>query len=158
MPCWPRWRPKGFGIAKQSFSTPWPDLPPRQSALLRELAADALLGPDVRRPGLFSTAMKVRLLVRLVSDLSAGHGVSVETPSVQNALDKLREENFLWRSQRGSYSVEDEQFLLLGCRLMEFFRLGADIGPSRYQLFNVGDDPRKSGRSTGYVALLPDRC
>lgn len=34
-----------------------------------------------------------------------------ESPSVQNALDKLREENFLWRSQRGSYSVGDEQFL-----------------------------------------------
>jgi hypothetical protein len=23
----------------------------------------------------------------------------------------LREENYLWRSQRGSYAVEDEQFL-----------------------------------------------
>ena len=34
-----------------------------------------------------------------------------ETPSAQNALDKLREENFLWRFQRGSYSIEVEQFL-----------------------------------------------
>jgi hypothetical protein len=65
----------------------------------------------VRRLGLFSAAMKARLLTRLEAEMGAGHGVSVETPSVQNALDKLREENYLWRSQRGSYAVEDEQFL-----------------------------------------------
>ena len=86
-------------------------LPPLQSALLRELAADSLLGQEVRRPGLFSAAMKARLLARLEAEMGTAHGVSVESPSVQNALDKLREENFLWRSQRGSYAVEDEQFL-----------------------------------------------
>ena len=43
--------------------------------------------------------------------MGSAHGVSVETPAVQNALDKLREENFFWRSQRRSYAVEDEQFL-----------------------------------------------
>lgn len=32
-------------------------------------------------------------------------------PELTTALDKLREEDFLWRSQRGSYAVEDEQFL-----------------------------------------------
>lgn len=31
--------------------------------------------------------------------------------STQNALDSLREEQFLWKSQRGAYSIEDEQFL-----------------------------------------------
>jgi hypothetical protein len=102
---------KGVQDSKTEFLNTVASLPPLQSALLRELAADALLGPDVRRPGLFSAAMKVRLLSRLEAEMGAAHGVSVETPSVQNALDKLREENFLWRSQRGSYSVEDEQYL-----------------------------------------------
>lgn len=102
---------KGVRNSKTDFLNTVASLPPLQSALLRELAADSLSGPDVRRPGLFSAAMKARLLARLEVEMGAAHGVSVETPSVQNALDKLREENFLWRSQRGSYSVEDEQFL-----------------------------------------------
>ncbi|MCF8208879.1 MAG: ATP-binding protein [Rhodoferax sp.] len=102
---------KGVSDAKTDFLNTVASLPPLQSALLRQLAADTLLGPDVRRPGLFSAAMKARLLARLEIEMGAAHGVSVETPAVQNALDKLREENFLWRSQRGSYSVEDEQFL-----------------------------------------------
>ena len=102
---------KGVRNSKTDFLNTVASLPPLQSALLRELAADSLLGADVRRPGLFSAAMKARLLARLEVEMGAAHGVSVETPSVQNALDKLREENFLWRSQRGSYSVEDEQFL-----------------------------------------------
>ncbi len=101
----------GVRESKTDFLNTVASLPPLQSALLHELAADSLLGPDVRRPGLFSAAMKARLLARLEAEMGAAHGVSVETPSVQNALDKLREENFLWRSQRGSYSVEDEQFL-----------------------------------------------
>lgn len=70
-----------------------------------------MLGPDVCRRGLFSAAMKACLLARLEAEMGAAHRVSVETPSGQNALDKLREENFLWRSQRGSHAVEDEQFL-----------------------------------------------
>lgn len=102
---------KGVSDAKNDFLNTVASLPPLQSALLRELATDALLEPDVRRPGLFSAAMKARLLSRLEAEMGAAHGVSVESPSVQNALDKLREENFLWRSQRGSYAVEDEQFL-----------------------------------------------
>ncbi|MBA3056315.1 MAG: ATP-binding protein [Gammaproteobacteria bacterium] len=102
---------KGVRDSRTDFLNTVASLPPLQSALLRELAADSLLGPDVRRPGLFSAAMKARLLARLADEMGADHGVSVETPSVQNALDKLREANFLWRSQRGSYSVEDEQFL-----------------------------------------------
>jgi hypothetical protein len=102
---------KGVRDSKTEFLNTVASLPPLQSALLRELAVDTLLGPDVRRPGLFSAAMKARLLARLEADMGPAHGVSVETPSVQNALDKLREENFVWRSQRGSYSVEDEQFL-----------------------------------------------
>jgi len=102
---------KGVHDAKTEFLNTVASLPPLQSALLRELAADSVLGPDVRRAGLFSAAMKARLLARLETEMGAAHGVSVETPSVQNALDKLREENFLWRSQRGSYAVEDEQFL-----------------------------------------------
>lgn len=101
----------GVRDSKTDFLNTVASLPPLQSTLLRELAADALLGPDVRRPGLFSAAMKARLLARLEAEMGAAHGVSVETPSVQNALDKLREEHFLWRSQRGSYAVEDEQFL-----------------------------------------------
>jgi hypothetical protein len=102
---------KGIQDSKTDFLNTVASLPPLQSALLRELAADSLTGPEVRRLGLFSAAMKARLLARLEAEMGAGHGVSVETPSVQNALDKLREENYLWRSQRGSYAVEDEQFL-----------------------------------------------
>jgi len=102
---------RGVHDSKTEFLNTVASFPPLQSALLRELAADSLLGSDVRRPGLFSAAMKARLLARLEIEMGLGHGVSVETPSVQNALDKLREENFLWRSQRGSYAVEDEQFL-----------------------------------------------
>ena len=102
---------KGVSDSKTDCLNTVASLPPLQSALLRELAADSLLGPDARRPGLFSAAMKARLLARLEAEMGAAHGVSVETPSVQNALDKLREQNFLWRSQRGSYAVEDEQFL-----------------------------------------------
>ena len=102
---------QGVRDAKTDFLNTVASLPPLQSALLRELAADSLLGPEVRRPGLFSAAMKIRLLARLEAEMGTGHGVSVEPPSVQNALDKLREENFLWRSQRGAYAVEDEQFL-----------------------------------------------
>lgn len=102
---------QGVRDSKTDFLNTVASLPPLQSTLLRELATDSVLGPDVRRLGLFSAAMKARLLVRLEAEMGAAHGVSVETPSVQNALDKLREKNFLWRSQRGSYSVEDEQFL-----------------------------------------------
>ena len=102
---------QGVRDAKTDFLNTVASLPPLQSALLRELAADSLFGPDVRRAGLFSAAMKTRLLARLEAEMGAAHGVSVESPSVQNALDKLREENFLWRSQRGAYAVEDEQFL-----------------------------------------------
>jgi hypothetical protein len=102
---------KGIRDSKTDFLNTVASLPPLQSALLRELAADSLLGQEVRRPGLFSAAMKARLLARLEAEMGTAHGVSVESPSVQNALDKLREENFLWRSQRGSYAVEDEQFL-----------------------------------------------
>ena len=102
---------KGVQDSKTDFLNTVASLPPLQSALLRELAADSLMGPDVRRLGLFSAAMKARLLTRLEAEMGAAHGVSVETPSVQNALDKLRDENYLWRSQRGSYAVEDEQFL-----------------------------------------------
>jgi hypothetical protein len=102
---------KGIQDSKTDFLNTVASLPPLQSALLRELAADSLAGSDVRRLGLFSAAMKARLLTRLEAEMGVGHGVSVETPSVQNALDKLRDENYLWRSQRGSYAVEDEQFL-----------------------------------------------
>jgi len=102
---------KGVRDSETDFLNTVASLPPLQSALLRELAADSLLGADVRRPGLFSAAMKARLLARLGAEMGTAHRVLVESPSVQNALDKLREENFLRRSQRGSYSVEDEQFL-----------------------------------------------
>lgn len=102
---------QGIRDSKADFLNTVASLPPLQAALLRELATDALQGSDVRRPGLFSAAMKSRLLARLAAEMGVDHGVSVEPPSVQNALDKLRETNFLWRSQRGSYAVEDEQFL-----------------------------------------------
>jgi len=54
--------------------------------------------------------MKKRLQERLEADMGKDHNVSVEPSSIQNAMDSLREDNFLWRSQRGSYGIEDEQF------------------------------------------------
>ncbi|MDI1259421.1 hypothetical protein [Aquabacterium sp.] len=38
------------------------------------------------------------------------------TSAIQNALDNLREKNFLWRARRGAYWPEDEQHVrwLLG--------------------------------------------
>lgn len=102
---------QGVRNTKADFLNTVASLPPLQSALLREIAADTVRGPEARRPGLFSAAMKARLLARLATEMGENHNISVESPAVQNALDKLREENFLWRSQRGSYAVEDEQFL-----------------------------------------------
>ena len=66
---------KGVSDSKTDFLNTVASLPPLQSALLRELAADSLLGPDVRRPGLFSAAMKARLLARLEAEMGAAHGV-----------------------------------------------------------------------------------
>lgn len=49
---------KGVRDSKTDFLNTVASLPPLQTALLRELAADSLLGPDVRRPGLFSIRLK----------------------------------------------------------------------------------------------------
>ncbi len=102
---------RGAQSARADFVNTVANLPPLQAALLRELAAEATKGAEVRRTGLFSAAMKDRLQTRLTAHIGSNHGILTEAPSVQNALDKLREANYLWRSQRGGYAVEDEQFV-----------------------------------------------
>lgn len=93
--------------AKNDFFSSITGLSPLQAALFKELAKEAVIeGP---RTGPFTGTMKARLLARLDRDIGAGHGISVETSSVQNALDALRETGFLWRSHRGGYYIEDEQ-------------------------------------------------
>ena len=69
---------KGVSDSKTDFLNTVASLPPLQSALLRELAADSLLGPDVRRPGLFFAAMKARLLARLEAEMGAAHGFQLK--------------------------------------------------------------------------------
>lgn len=100
----------GTLLAKTDFLNTVANLPPLQSALLRELSVDARRAPGSRRDGVFSAPMKKRLQERLQADMGKDHGVSVEPSSIQNAMDSLREDNFLWRSQRGNYAIEDEQF------------------------------------------------
>lgn len=97
--------------SKNSFLNAMSSMHPLQSALLKEIAVDSLSGPDGRRVGLFSAAMKSKLQARLVLEIGDGHGMSVEASAIQNALDKLRDDNFLWKSQRGNYSVEDDQYV-----------------------------------------------
>lgn len=98
-------------LSRNSFLNTLASMPPLQSALLKEIAVDSTSGLNGRRLGLFSARMKSNLQARLTLEMGEGHGVSAEPPSIQNALDKLRDDNFLWKSQRGSYSVEDDQYI-----------------------------------------------
>lgn len=98
--------------ARVDFLNTITSLPPLQAALLRELALDASIPPGQTRIGVFSAAMRARLQQRLRTEVAGGgEDIAVEAPSIQNAMDSLREKNFLWRSQRGAYWIEDEQFL-----------------------------------------------
>ncbi len=98
---------------RQSFLTDFGQLPPLQQALLREIAADSLLDEGTRRDGLFSEVMKQRLRSRLEAEGQDASSLSKDDGSgasaIQNALDSLREKNFLWRARRGAYWPEDEQ-------------------------------------------------
>lgn len=97
--------------AKDDFFHTLASLPPLQAALLRELAADALQPPAADRVGVFSGAMAQRLKSRIKAELQGDDSVQVDTSAIQNALDVLREKNFLWRSQRGAYWLEDDQLV-----------------------------------------------
>ena len=98
---------------RQSFLTDFGQLPPLQQALLREIAADSLLDDSARRDGMFSEAMKARLKRRMEAEGQDTGSLTKEDASVasaiQNALNSLREKNFLWRARRGAYWPEDEQ-------------------------------------------------
>jgi hypothetical protein len=96
--------------AKADFITSVANLPPLQGAILRELAIDSAKPNGGGRDGVFSAAMKERLQARLDSELGQGHEVTPSSPNVQSALESLRVENYLWKSQRGTYSMEDEQY------------------------------------------------
>lgn len=96
--------------AKTDFLNSVANLPPLQGAILREIAADSKKPNGSARDGVFSTAMRARLQSRLDCELGDGHDISPSTPNVQSALESLRVENFLWKSQRGTYAMEDEQY------------------------------------------------
>jgi hypothetical protein len=101
----------GMAQAKRDFMNTIANLPPLQIALLRELASETRLPPGKPRTGLFTAAMRARLQDRLAEDNPASAPAAVESPAIQSALDSLRDKNYLWRSQRGAYWVEDEQFV-----------------------------------------------
>jgi hypothetical protein len=51
--------------------------------------------------------MMTRLRVRL--ETLGAPDTPVDPSAIQKALDSLREKNFLWKSQRGQYWIEDDQ-------------------------------------------------
>ena len=105
---------------RRSFETDFAQLPPLQQALMREIACDSLLAEGGRRDGLFTEAMKTRLLGRIEAAGQDATSLTKDDAAVasalQNALDSLREKNFLWKARRGTYWPEDEQHVrwLLG--------------------------------------------
>ena len=104
---------------RQSFLNDFAQLPTLQQALLREIAIDSL-DDGAKRDGMFSEAMKTRLKNRMEAQGQDSSNLFKEdassTSAIQNALDNLREKNFLWRARRGAYWPEDEQHVrwLLG--------------------------------------------
>ena len=100
-----------IAAAKDDFFHTLTSLPPLQAALLRELALDAQQPPAAERVGVFSGAMVARLKGRVKAELQSDDSVQVDTSAIQNALDVLRDKNFLWRSQRGAYWLEDDQLV-----------------------------------------------
>lgn len=96
---------QGLASAKADFLNTFNNLPLLQAALLHELAD---MSTQDLRIGMFSAAMVERLKARLQN---AAAPVQVDASSIQSALDSLREKNFLWKSQRGAYWVEDEQLV-----------------------------------------------
>jgi hypothetical protein len=95
----------GLVAAKADFLNTFDNLPVLQAALLRELAE---MSTKDERLGMFSAAMVERLKARLLDNPTP---VQVDASAIQSALDSLREKNFLWKSQRGAYWVEDEQLV-----------------------------------------------
>lgn len=100
-----------IAAAKDDFFHTLTSLPPLQAAMLRELAVDAQQPPAAERVGVFSGAMVSRLKARIKAELQSDDSVQVDTSAIQNALDVLRDKNFLWRSQRGAYWLEDDQLV-----------------------------------------------
>ena len=96
--------------SKTDFLNSVANLPPLQGAILKELAIDSKKPIGSTRDGVFSAAMRARLQTRLDHELGDGHDISPSTPNVQSALEALRVESFLWKSQRGTYAMEDEQY------------------------------------------------
>jgi hypothetical protein len=99
----------GLSQAKEDFLHTLANLPALQAAVLRELAASSEMAPGSEKTGMFSAAMMRKLKERIALDSQGEASVQVDGSSVQNALDGLREKNFLWKSQRGAYWIEDDQ-------------------------------------------------
>lgn len=83
-------------------------LAPLQAAVLKEIAAESKRS---RKVGPFSADMQNRIRARIENDYGPDANVHVDSSATQNALDYLRQEQYLWKPQRGSYHVEDEQMI-----------------------------------------------
>lgn len=101
---------KGYDEARNDFLNTVDNLPPLQSALLKEFALATKPGSG-RKIGVFTASMQVNLKDRLLREVGENNGIQVDSSAIQNALDSLREEQFLWKSQRAAYFIEDEQFI-----------------------------------------------
>jgi hypothetical protein len=101
----------GLTQAKEDFLNILANLPALQAAVLRELALSTQMAPGSERVAVFSAAMMRKLKERIVQDSQGETSVQVDGSAVQNALDSLREKNFLWKSQRGAYWIEDDQLI-----------------------------------------------
>lgn len=91
---------------KNNFLGSVDSLPPLQAAILREIAKSA---KDGQRLSIYSVATQAKLKHRLDQQIGEGHNIQVDPSSIQNALESLREEQYLWKSDRGAYFIEDDQ-------------------------------------------------
>ena len=96
--------------AKAAFFSAMAQLPALQLALLSELAVQSRWPDSAERSGIFSTKMIQKLQQRLIQQGSPTQdSEKIDSSSIQNALESLREKSLLWRAQRGAYWIEEEQ-------------------------------------------------
>ena len=96
--------------AKAAFFSAMAQLPALQLALLSELAVQSRWPDSAERSGIFSAKMIQKLQQRLIQQGSPTQdSEKIDSSSIQNALESLREKSLLWRAQRGAYWIEEEQ-------------------------------------------------
>lgn len=97
--------------AKENFLNTLFNLPLLQGALMHELAANVSVSNSTEKIGVFSGAMATRLQARINEVMQGEEKKPIDGSAIQSALDSLREKNFLWKSQRGVYWIEDDQLI-----------------------------------------------